>query len=150
MSATPDSERLAALKAARARFAETQRRLAASAPVRRYADDPQAFARECIAWPQGESLADYQEEILANLALHRREAVRGPHGLGKTALAAICVHWFALTRDGTDWKILTTASVWRQLTVYLWPEIHKWARRLRWEVIGRQPYRTEELLVRNL
>jgi hypothetical protein len=64
--------------------------------------------------------------------------VRGPHGLGKTALAAITILWFALTREaqGADWKCPTTASAWRQLTKYLWPEIHKWAKRLRWERIG--------------
>ena len=67
--------------------------------------------------------------------------------MGKTALAAWIVLWFALTRDGEDWKIPTTASAWRQLTKFLWPEIKKWARRLDWKKIGRQPFdeRTELL-----
>ena len=60
--------------------------------------------------------------------------------MGKTALAAWSTLWFALTREGEDWKVITTASVWRQLTKYLWPEIHKWARALRWDIIGRQPF----------
>lgn len=50
------------------------------------------------------------------------------------------IHWYALTRDGDDWKIPTLASAWRQLEKFLWPEIHKWARFLRWDVIGRKPY----------
>lgn len=65
--------------------------------------------------------------------------MRGPHGLGKTALASWVVLWFALTRDGKDWKLPTTASAWRQLTKFLWPEIRKWSSRLNWEKIGRRP-----------
>lgn len=115
--------------------------------VARYYDDPAAFARECIAWPDGEALTDYQAAILADLVRHKREAVRGPHGLGKTTIAAIAILWFATTRDaaGRDWKIPATASAWRQLTKFLWPEVAKWSRRLRWDVIGREPFdrRTE-------
>lgn len=81
----------------------------------------------------------------------KRVAVRGPHGLGKTAIAAWVVLWFALTRDGEDWKLPTTASAWRQLTLYLWPEIRKWARQLRWDRIGRRAFQAgKELLQLNL
>lgn len=55
-------------------------------------------------------------------------------------MAAILVHWFALTRDGRDWKMPTTASAWRHLEKYLWPEVHKWARLLNWQRIGRDAY----------
>ena len=55
-------------------------------------------------------------------------------------MAAWIVLWFALVHDGEDWKVPTTASAWRQLTHYLWPEIHKWARYLRWDHIGRAPF----------
>jgi hypothetical protein len=58
-----------------------------------------------------------------------------------SALASIIILWFALTRDGRDWKAATTASVYHQLTQYLWPEIHKWVSRLRWDKIGRPPFR---------
>jgi len=52
------------------------------------------------------------------------------------------VLWFATTRSlaEIDWKVITTASVWRQLEVYLWPEIHKWAKMLDWEQLGRGPF----------
>ncbi|GAA2308676.1 hypothetical protein GCM10010149_68490 [Nonomuraea roseoviolacea subsp. roseoviolacea] len=59
----------------------------------------------------------------------------------------------ATTREaaGWDWKVLTTASAWRQLSVYLWPEIHKWARRIRWDVLGRPAFsEVSELLTLNL
>jgi hypothetical protein len=90
----------------------------------------------------GDGLTDYQEETAAQLPRRKRVAVRGPHGLGKTGLASLVVLWFAITREqaGLDWKVLTTASAWRHLTIYLWPEIHKWAARLDWDALGRQPY----------
>jgi hypothetical protein len=117
----------------------------------RYRDEPAAFVRDCLQWRNGESPSDYQFELVGQLPLRRRVAVRGPHGLGKSALASWLILWFALTRDGEDWKCPTTASAWRQLTKYLWPEVHKWARRLRWDVIGRQPFdQRSELLQLNL
>jgi hypothetical protein len=69
-----------------------------------------------------------------------------------SATAAITVLWFATTREaaGLDWKVITTASAWRHLAVYLWPEIHKWSRRIRWDVLGRPPFTIHELLALNL
>jgi len=112
-----------------------------------YRDDPVAFIHDCIDWKRGESPTLYQDECLAELQAHRRIAARGPHGVGKTAPAAWAVLWFATTRENDDWKVPTTASAWRQLSHYLWPEVHKWARRLRWDRIGRPPFseRTELL-----
>jgi hypothetical protein len=113
---------------------------AAKARLARYRQDPALFLTECIAWASGEGPADYQLEILRELAQRRRVAVRGPHGLGKSGVAAWAILWFALTRDGlpgADWKVVTTASAWRQLDHYLWPELHRWARRLRWDRLGR-------------
>ena len=101
----------------------------------------------------------YQKEIVANLVKKEKLCIRGPHGLGKTALVALVVLWFALTRDdmcraqGGDWKVITTASVERQLTKYLWPEIRKWARPrgINWEALGREPFdRRSELLFTQL
>lgn len=126
-------------------------RLEQGSQVRRlpWHDDPAGFARECVRWPAGASLAPYQADVLAELAQYRREAVRSLHGAGKTTTSALAVLWFAVTREyaGVDWKAVTTAGAWRQLERYLWPEIHLWARRLRWDRIGRQPFseRTELL-----
>ncbi|SOE31774.1 hypothetical protein [Streptomyces sp. OK228] len=121
--------------------------------VTRYMYDPVGWARHCIAWDEGEGLAAYQEDVLAALPVHRRVAVRGPHGLGKTAQAAITVLWFATTREaaGIDWKVIMTASAWRHLSVYLVPEVRKWAKRIRWDVLGRPPFSERtELLALNL
>ena len=116
-----------------------------------YFYDPSAFARDCFYWRGDEKLEVYQDEVLASIPEKKRVAVRAPRGGGKTAVAAIAILWFSLTRDGKDWKAPTTAGAWRQLTKFLWPEIHKWARRLRWDKIGREPFdpRTE-LQVQNL
>lgn len=99
-------------------------------------DNPSLWCRRNIRYKEGEGLAFYQDEIMQNLVTYGREAVRGPHGLGKTTTAAHVILWFARTREaaGIDWKVVITASVWRQLEKYLWPEIHKWAMRLRPEV----------------
>ena len=118
----------------------------------RYYYDPVAFARDCVRWPEPDRwLTSYQQEILQALVDHKRLAVAACRGSGKTALASIACLWFAVTRDGEiqrDWKIATTAGSYRQLTDYLWPEIHRWARALRWDRIGRNPWNTRTELMK--
>lgn len=104
---------------------------------RRYRDDLYGFVHDCIDFGGGGPAA-YQDDILLAFVNNRRIAVRGPHGLGKTALASWVILWGVLTND--EIKVVTTASAWRQLIKYLWPEVHKWAARLRWDVIGRPPF----------
>jgi hypothetical protein len=116
--------------------------------VEGFYDDPAGFVRECIRWSEGEGPTDYQEESMRKLVEHGRLSERGPHGLGKTSKNAWLVLWFALTRDarGVDWKIITTASAWRQLEKYLWPEVRKWSMRIRWGRVGRPPFTQLELM----
>jgi hypothetical protein len=143
-----DELNLAKARRARELYREAQKFKHA---VARYYDDPIGFAADCIDWPD-HGLVDYQNEIVDTLARQRRVAVRGPHGLGKSTIAAIAVLWFALTRDAkqTDWKIMTTAGAWRQLINYLWPEIRKWSGRLRWDKVRDRPFTRNELLNLNL
>jgi hypothetical protein len=101
-----------------------------------------AFVRDIL---RVKKLAPYQETILRTIVTDYRVAVRGPHGLGKTALAAWVVLWVITCFDG-DVKAPTTASSWRQLTKFLWPEIHKWARRANWEKLGIRIRSNKELL----
>jgi hypothetical protein len=120
---------------------------------RTYRDHFDLFLQECVTYPPGTAATDYQLEMAEALIDHNRISVRGPRGLGKTAFLALCAHWFALTRDGEpgNWKIVTTASTHRHLTEFLWPEIHIWADRLKWDVIGRRPYsQITELMRRSL
>lgn len=109
-----------------------------------YWNDPLAWAHDML---EGFDPTSYQSEILSELPTRKRISARGPHGLGKTTMEAVVTLWYADTRDRAkvDWKVPTTASVWRQLDRYLWPEIHKWYRAMRWEKISRPRYneRTE-------
>jgi len=115
----------------------------------KYRDDPAGFVLDCLNFPSGGGPKPYQLEILEQLPKKKRISIRGPHGLGKTATAAWIVLWAVLTSE--DVKTPTTASAWRQLTKYLWPEIHKWAARLNWKKIGREPFdRGRELLALSL
>lgn len=140
------------LRAVRDRIKE-RRAGALTQRVSTYIHDPVGWIRDVIDWHPGEGLTPYQSDILAALPVKRRVAVRGPHGLGKTGLASLAVLWFATTREaaGIDWKILTTASAWRALSTFLWPEVKKWARRIKWDVLGREPFNEmTELLALNL
>lgn len=113
---------------------------------KRYYNDPAAFAYDCL----GELCpTPYQAEILSMVPVKKRVCVRGPHGLGKTNLASILTHWYILTRTaaGMDFKLVTTASAWRQLEKYLWPEIWKTSSMLDWKKIGREPYSRHERLL---
>lgn len=111
------------------------------AAAEKYVYDPVAWAAECINWPRGQGLTDYQAEVLHALVTHRRVAVRSLHGAGKTTTASLATLWFSTTRDamGWDWKVPTTASAWRHLSAFLWPEIKRWARMIAWEKLGRPP-----------
>jgi len=107
-----------------------------------YYHNPVEFARDCIKWKHGEFLTAYQEEILNDITDKRRICVRGAHGLGKSCTASVLILWFALTREatGVDFKICITASVGTQLRNFLWPEVKKWCKQLKWDKIGRPPF----------
>ena len=113
---------------------------------------PADFVRGCIRFRDDEQPAPYQLEILDAVSDKHRVSARGLHGLGKTALSAWLIWWFALTRDGwSDWKIPITASVWRQVSKFTLPEVHKWARRIDWSAVGRgMPKVGDELLTLGL
>lgn len=99
-------------------------------PERIYWEDPSAWLHDRVTFPEGESPTAYQIDCLDALGSMHRATARGPHGLGKTALGAWVLLWFADTRDKgrADWKAVTTAGSWAQLRNFFWPEVHKWAR----------------------
>jgi hypothetical protein len=104
-----------------------------------YRNDRIAFAYDCFG-KYGQGIARYQEEILGYFDDgYARVSVRAPHGVGKSWLAALLVHHTVLTAED-DCKCITTASAWRQLEHYLWPEIKKSAKYIDWGTIGREPY----------
>lgn len=113
---------------------------AAVAARARYRRDILAFVREILG---GEPNA-YQAEILSGLVEHQRVTVRGPHGLGKTTIAAWAALW-CVTCHEEDVKVVCTASAWRQLEKFLFPEIHKWANRADWDRLGQPLIRGKQL-----
>lgn len=100
----------------------------------RYREVPygiERFADEVV----GIKLKDYQRDICRALMIHKRVAVRGPHGIGKTTIAAVFNLWM-IAAYPSDVKVVNTASKWRQLQKFLYPEIRKWARQADWQRIG--------------
>lgn len=120
-----------------------------------YANFREVYRRDFVAgvhdlfeWRDGQSPAPYQEDILALFSEGGKTAVQSLHGVGKTAVMSWVTILFALTRDGEDWKMPITASAWRQLKYYLFPEIRKWAQRIKWEKVGRAPLNEKKELLR--
>jgi hypothetical protein len=71
----------------------------------------------------------WQAEVLEAIGSGRKRiAIRSGHGVGKTALLAWIVLWFALTHK--DFKIPITANSQDQLRDVTWAELTLWARRL--------------------
>lgn len=111
--------------------------------------DPVSWVADIVQFPEPpkayrirkQGLAPYQAGAMRDAARQGRLLMFGPHGLGKSTTMALLVWWFATTRElaGIDWKIITTASSWKQLNDFLWPEIHKWAKFINWERLGITP-----------
>ena len=107
----------------------------------KYWNDPAGFVEDCVNFPEGKRPYPHQLDILSMIKPFEPVSPTGPRSLGKTAVSSWALLWFALTRDGvTDWKVITTASVWDQMTMYFWPEVRKWSALLKWDRTGRDPY----------
>jgi hypothetical protein len=95
--------------------------------LKKYVNDPVAWVRDFLPI----KLPSYWVKLLERIRDgERRIAAYGPHGIGKTVFAAIIVLWAGSTNP--DCKVITTASAWRQLEKYLWPEIRKWFSKVNW------------------
>jgi hypothetical protein len=102
----------------------------AEAYVKKYYNDPHQWTLDFV----GIDLSPYHIDILMMIKNGKKKiAVRGPHGLGKSVLAAIVILWAGSV--SADCKVITTASAWRQLEEYLWPEVHKWYSKTDWAKI---------------
>ena len=88
-----------------------------------YKDKPVEFVKEII----GADPDIDQAEILQALSDFPKIGWRSGHGVGKTTTASWAAIWFLFTRQYS--KVITTASVWRQVEKMLWSEIAKWVRR---------------------
>lgn len=89
----------------------------------------------------GLELYDYQKDILRAISTPGIDRVgwHKGHGVGGTTTMAIAAIAFLFTRANS--KVVTTASVNRQVRDVLWPEIHHLMRKLNKDLIGwKWPY----------
>lgn len=103
--------------------------------------DPLRFAQSMYPWGEGE-LKDskgprvWQSETLDLIGQHLRNpntrftplliAVASGHGIGKSSLISMILHWGLSTC--VDTKVLVTANTETQLRSKTWPEVSKWVR----------------------
>jgi hypothetical protein len=98
--------------------------------TKKYYNDPLAWVLDFV----NVDLSLYHREAFEMIRDgNHKIAMHGPHGLGKTVFAAIAILWAGAV--SADCKIITTASAWRQLENYLWPEIHKWYSKVNWTAV---------------
>ena len=102
-----------------------------------YRHNPLAFMHDCIDWPLDTGPTYYQDHIAAALPEKQRIAVVSPRGAGKTGAMSLLIWWSLLTAN--DVKVPITAGDWGQLEKYLWPEIHKWAKYIKWDTKVHRP-----------
>ncbi len=103
--------------------------------------DPLRFVRTAYQWGKGELSAStgprkWQAETLDFIGKHLRNpetrfdplriAVASGHGIGKSSLIGMIIHWALSTC--VDTKILVTANSEPQLRTKTWPEVSKWFR----------------------
>ena len=79
-----------------------------------------------------------QIEIMEAVRDFDRVAVRSGRGVGKTATAALLVHWWLATRNPA--LVVASAGTWSHLEDKLWPEINAWGRA--WDLRGAFEYQT--------
>lgn len=104
-------------------------------------EDPLRFAHTAYPWGKGdlagsEGPRQWQAAELDSIGKHLRNpetrftpyrsAVASGHGIGKTSLIAMIIHWGMSTC--VDCKVLTTANTEKQLLTKTWPEVSKWFR----------------------
>jgi len=102
---------------------------------------PIKFVRYCYPWGEAElqqskGLRTWQTEILSAITEHLRSnstrfaplqiAVSSGHGIGKSALLGMVIHWAMSTCE--DCKVVLTANTDTQLRTKTWPEVSKWFR----------------------
>ena len=100
-------------------------------------NDPLGFVQKVYPWGKPGSVLenwagpdDWQAEVLTHLGEKSLEekpvwlARASGHGIGKTALIAWIIHWFASTRDHP--QIVVTANTRIQLESKTWRELAKW------------------------
>lgn len=104
------------------------------APTTWYRYGPAEFAVDALGLPPhwdeeaGEGVFDWQWEASGHLASSKKISIRSGHGVGKTAFLSWSILWFLSSYRPC--KIGCTTPTGHQLFDILWPELHKWHRKL--------------------
>lgn len=103
--------------------------------------DPLRFAYTAYPWGKVDLVGSdgprkWQAETLDKIGSHLRDpetrftplriAVASGHGIGKSSLIGMIIHWGMSTC--VDCKVLVTANTEKQLLTKTWPEVSKWFR----------------------
>lgn len=104
---------------------------------------------EGFAWERIKSIRVMHDEPTVLISVPEHETFVTEFVEHNSTLAAFVILWHALTREacGVDFKIPITASVNTQLRNFLWPEVKKWSKLLRWDKIGRAPFNNRNELL---
>ena len=112
-----------------------------AADMATFTHDPLGFAYYCWPWGTGDledvkGPREWQADVMNDLAAHLqnpktvhmpfRGAVASGHGIGKSALLGMLIHWGMSTCD--DCRVVLTANTEVQIRTKTWPEIRKWNR----------------------
>ena len=107
--------------------------------IARYQYDMVEFVHDIL---RPKEIYPYQKDILNAIGVPnttQRVAWHKAHGVGGTAVMAWAAIAFLFTRPQS--RVVTTASVNRQVRDILWPEIHKWMRKANFIPLGwKWPY----------
>jgi hypothetical protein len=92
-----------------------------SNPWVKYADDPVRFVTEGLK----EGVWSKQVEILQSVRDNKRTAVPACHAPGKTHIAARVIAWWVVCHPQGTSRVVTTATIFRQVKNILWPHIRR-------------------------
>lgn len=89
--------------------------------LQRWRDDPVAYAIECC----GDTPTHQQASLLRAVAKEKLVSVRSGHGVGKTRVLALLIHWYLDTHrvPGVACRVPCTAPAGSSLTDCLWTEL---------------------------
>lgn len=96
---------------------------AAHSKIREWRVKPALFVRECL----GVTADEWQDEVLEAAGTRQRIALKASKGPGKSAVLAMLLWWFLLTRPHP--KVVATSISGDNLKDGLWTELAKWQAR---------------------
>lgn len=89
----------------------------------------------------------WQVQLMEDLAVHDRIAVRSGHGVGKSAALSWTIFWWLMTRYPA--RVACTAPTSHQLSDILWGELAKWHERMTPAFAGLYEIKQDSLVLKS-